>query len=361
MSRAALARVGGLVAVALGGLVGCQTVVAFDDVVERGAQCGDGIDNDGDGPFDCEDPACALAPACSGCGNGVPDDGEQCDDGNAIPDDGCSPDCTFDPCGNSAGDPGERCDDGNRDDTDSCPSTCQPAVCGDGFVHAGNEACDDGNADDTDDCPSTCNRARCGDGFVQAGAEACDDGNLATNDGCGPCVIERCGDGIAQTSRPLTQIAFRWLASSCTGPADIQFRITNSLGQTFEHVAQADAGSCTCAPPEGYRTVVAPATAVDVILNGPTQLTVDFSGPGHYLAWAVVSVYDQSETERPYLVYEGAPGVGLARASSLCTGGFDEDVPVTTATPVIPSFETCDDGNQTDRDGCDRNCTRGVQ
>lgn len=78
-----------------------------------------------------------------GCGNGLPDDGEECDDGNDVSNDGCEPDCTItcmtdddcvpldtsvcdgvDTCdvGTNTCVPGETldCDDGNDCTADSC-------------------------------------------------------------------------------------------------------------------------------------------------------------------------------------------------------------------------------------------------
>jgi hypothetical protein len=40
-------------------------VVSFKGAEETGAQCSDGIDNDGDGLIDCADPSCATAAACT--------------------------------------------------------------------------------------------------------------------------------------------------------------------------------------------------------------------------------------------------------------------------------------------------------
>ncbi len=97
-------------------------------------------------------------------------------------------------CGNGDPDPGEECDDGNTSNTDACVSGCADAECGDGFVRAGMEACDDANEDNTDACLTTCALAICGDGFVRAGMEECDDGNLETGDGCdGECQNETVG------------------------------------------------------------------------------------------------------------------------------------------------------------------------
>jgi cysteine-rich repeat protein len=59
------------------------------------------------------------------CGNGVVDPGEECDDGNLIPGDGCSPVCKLEVCGNSILDPGEECDDGNTNNGDGCDEFCK--------------------------------------------------------------------------------------------------------------------------------------------------------------------------------------------------------------------------------------------
>ena len=87
---------------------GCTVLTSFDQPVEQGAQCGDGVDNDGNGLMDGQEASCA--DACERCGDGHPDDGEQCDDGN-------------------------------QDDTDGCLTGCVLARCGDGHVQAGVETC----------------------------------------------------------------------------------------------------------------------------------------------------------------------------------------------------------------------------
>jgi cysteine-rich repeat protein len=132
-------------------------------------ECNNGIDDDNDGLFDCADDECTGKPGClecafecnpdpndcfggacdrfSGrcfafpefgttctltggepglcfdglcqtnnavCGNGLVEPGEQCDDGNPMPNDGCEPDCTISTCG------GLPCDDGNVCTVDLC-------------------------------------------------------------------------------------------------------------------------------------------------------------------------------------------------------------------------------------------------
>ncbi|MCY1053589.1 fibrinogen-like YCDxxxxGGGW domain-containing protein [Nannocystis sp. SCPEA4] len=64
------------------------------------------------------------------------------------------------------------------------------SVCGDGIPEGGEE-CDEG-ADNADDgaCTTACKLPTCGDGLLQAG-EVCDDGNPASDDGCVACQVPR--------------------------------------------------------------------------------------------------------------------------------------------------------------------------
>lgn len=109
-------------------------------------------------------------------------------------------------CGNGVVEPGEQCDNGagNNNDSAACTAECKDNVCRDGKVYVGVEACDDGNEVDTDGCTNACVRrprpkTSCGDSVVDEGEE-CDDANISNNDGCSDvCEIERCGDGIRQT------------------------------------------------------------------------------------------------------------------------------------------------------------------
>ncbi|HVK84313.1 MAG TPA: DUF4215 domain-containing protein [Kofleriaceae bacterium] len=70
----------------------------------------------------CHDAVC-ITP---GCGNGVVDGAEMCDDGNVALGDGCSADCLSDEtCGNGVLDFFEACDDGNHLSADGCSSACR--------------------------------------------------------------------------------------------------------------------------------------------------------------------------------------------------------------------------------------------
>jgi fibro-slime domain-containing protein len=193
-------------------------------------------------------------PDTTGCGDGLIQVGEVCDDGNSDPGDGCSADCTtveqdyacptpgqlcvsIVVCGDGVVNGAETCDDGDVTVGDGCSDTCQvepgwqcpspglpcfAAFCGDGII-AGNEECEDDDAVPTsgDGCSDTCQRefgfacglpgepchlTICNDG-IKEGDEPCDDGNDDIGDGCNPfCQVEptcsvgpctsNCGDGL---------------------------------------------------------------------------------------------------------------------------------------------------------------------
>ena len=222
------------------GCTGCRLDDCGNSVVTDGEQCDDGDTDNTDactnacvnascgdgfvqtGVEDCDPGAAGQTAACNwdctfaGCGDGLlntsfdpdgagPLTGEQCDDGNAIDDDGCTG-CRLDDCGDTVISDGEQCDDGDTDNTDACLSSCVNASCGDAFVQAGVEECDPGVAGQTASCNWDCTDAACGDGILNTdfdpdGAgpltgEQCDDGNGTADDGCTGCRLDDCGDGV---------------------------------------------------------------------------------------------------------------------------------------------------------------------
>ena len=158
-------------------------------------------------------PEClnAGAPALNAvCGNGYLEPGEDCDDNNTAPNDGCSVRCINEGsntlysapsvCGDGSVGIGEECEDGNIVSGDGCSSLCLRegsssvgAECGNGITAALGEDCDDGNLTNGDGCSAICLNegsitsslvyAVCGDGSVGLGEE-CEDGNTDSGDGC---------------------------------------------------------------------------------------------------------------------------------------------------------------------------------
>ena len=61
-------------------------------------------------------------------------------------------------CGNGRVDEGEACDDGNGIDDDGCSNACELNLCGDGIVNGPDEECDDGNDSNDDQCTNECTR-----------------------------------------------------------------------------------------------------------------------------------------------------------------------------------------------------------
>jgi cysteine-rich repeat protein len=163
--------------------------------VHPGEECDDGNNTPGDG---CEND-CTVTPFC---GNGIVEPPEECDDGNNTPGDGCENDCTLTPppdCGDGNVDPGETCDPPGSSaggNGNVCRGNC--TVCGDLVLNnAGVEECDDGNGINGDGCENDCTLTPfCGDGNLDPG-EACDDGNNIDGDGCeSDCTVTPfCGDG----------------------------------------------------------------------------------------------------------------------------------------------------------------------
>ncbi|NQY91832.1 MAG: hypothetical protein HRT46_09255, partial [Deltaproteobacteria bacterium] len=110
-----------------------------------------------------QDMGWALA---TGCGDGVLDVGEDCDDGNTLGGDCCSSSCTFETAGSTCTDDGDACT------TDTCDGagTCDHPAAADG------SACDDGIACTTGE---TCQAGAC-----VSSTPACDDGESCTVDTC---------------------------------------------------------------------------------------------------------------------------------------------------------------------------------
>jgi len=199
-------------------LAGCakgnkgEEPVCGNGIVEEGEECDEGAGNS-----DIQPDRCRRLCTAARCGDGTIDSAEECDDGNTADNDGCGSTCLREPgCGDGFLDAGEECDDGNDVNDDGCSSTCTyEFVCGNGVCETdwsetcplcpedccpcGDGVCDTGLGETCDLCHADC-CPDCGDGVLGAGEE-CDDGNTADGDGCSAACIDEdgqavCGNGL---------------------------------------------------------------------------------------------------------------------------------------------------------------------
>ncbi len=168
---------------------GCSAICLLEScgngVIDAGEQCDDGNAADGD---ECQHTC--LLPRC---GDNILDEGapyyEICDSGgdnSDAPDAACRPNCSPRRCGDHILDSGhgEQCDDGNIAPGDGCSTTCLLESCGNGVVDA-TEQCDDGNNTSGDGCQADCAFPRCGDGVVDLlSGEECDGASVIASVTC---------------------------------------------------------------------------------------------------------------------------------------------------------------------------------
>ncbi len=146
-------------------------------------------------------------------------------------------------CGDGVVDDGEQCDDGNSVDGDACTNACGHAACGDGVVEVGVEACDDGNSDEDDACTNTCALPTCMDRLKNGGETDidcgggcpadCVDGQVCDQaDDCASalCLLHQCVSAAyikASNTHPEANFGYGGLALSADGK-------TLAVGAYFE-------------------------------------------------------------------------------------------------------------------------------
>ncbi|MDD5306577.1 MAG: hypothetical protein PHU25_04575 [Deltaproteobacteria bacterium] len=175
-----------------------------DKGYENGDLCNDGLDNDGDGYIDCDDPSCASAPNCRDAGNDAGTDaGTDADTG---PDTDADSDADTDADTDTDTDADADTDTDSDADTDT--DTDSDTDTGDGGMDGSNDGGTDTTTDCTDsdacgtDCvicasptPSCVGGATCGcGGDTDCGSGAYCDPDAGPSGTCAGCAVDRhCG------------------------------------------------------------------------------------------------------------------------------------------------------------------------
>ena len=202
-----------------------------------------------------------------GCGNGIVDAGEECDDTNDVAGDGCDPNCTRTRCGNGRITDGEQCDDGNDTAGDGCSPGCVVEAgfsCTGEPSHCVNGCSGPAEAQSCCSCPVECNDGndctvndRCENGLVVGDRITCDDGNACTVDSCERgrgCVHQpiSCDDGAPCTTKtcdPQVGCKYTPQPGCCQQDEDCQNAETCDGTEECRHCVCAEGVNLPCCDP----------------------------------------------------------------------------------------------------------------
>ncbi|MEM9862204.1 MAG: DUF4215 domain-containing protein [Myxococcota bacterium] len=193
-----------------------------------------------------------ISEAVDGCGNGVINGSEECDDSGTTGA-GCAADCTI--------------EDGFICDVTDFVSTCIMPVCGNDMVEPG-EVCDDGNTDDDDGCQGDCQSAV----FTGSLLAAEDMSFQRLNTTCTEAGVDA-GDYLYDV------VSFNW-----AGAMDTSLRGVVSWAPSFDGFVHV------------YDSAFDPAMPLDRCIDGGDGFTTDTAGPFPATAGAdydfVISTFD---------------------------------------------------------------------
>ena len=282
------------------------------------------------------------------CGNSVPEDGEECDDGNDSDDDLCLTDCTL-ACGDGVVNAVETCDTGIADGEEgACPASCDDGTACTADVAAGSDcavtcmhspiaACVDGDgccapgctATNDDDCSATC-----GNGTLEAG-ETCEAGVGA---GC----PTSCDDTDACTMDALIGDPAMCTAECTTTPV----------------TACADGdGCCPSGCDSGSDDDCSASCGNGVLDPGETCEPGVGAGCPTSCDDGMVCTGDVLSGSGCMITCAHPPITACTNADGCCAPGCDatndDDCAPTCGNSVVEPGETCDDGNTIPDDGCD--------
>jgi cysteine-rich repeat protein len=192
-------------------------------------------------------------------------------------------------------------------------------------------------------------------------AEQCDDGNLDNGDGCdAQCRNETngfCGDGDPNSPgrNDATSVVFSWAAVDCDGTEN--YDVTLAINGVDVATVLGTQG-CVCGGGVQRYTVTDPTVLAS--LTGSDDTFELRAANGGNTVWAKVEVFTETNpTGDAFVFYERLPGDAAAESPIPC-GGIDYpvlDFGLVVGDPDVKAPFACDDGNLTDGDGCDANCT----
>ncbi len=259
------------------------------------------------------------------CGDSEPDAGEECDDGNTTPGDGCSATCTIEP--------GFLC-------TDAVAGQSSLNVIGDGSFEL-----NDGSWTISGWIAGRCNGALC---LGDPTANFASDGEFWVWVG-GVGDTPNSGSAVQTVALPAnaSTLTFDVLsAASGCGDSTINVQVNSAVQWSYEDQGN---GECITAAPFDYENV-----SIDISAFAGTTVTITLfgdyvpAGGGLNANW----FFDNFRIDVPLV--PPVPPVPSACSAVVCGDGLQAGIDPSLNGSTV---EACDDGNTTPGDGCSATCT----
>lgn len=277
------------------------------------------------------------------CGDGVLEVAETCDDGNLLPGDGCSLDCTAEAgwncegvicvpvCGDSLRVGAETCDDGNNIAGDGCSAACTTEG-------SSSELCDDAQDNDGDGL-ADCEDPDCAASCPAPGPEvACSDGIDNDGDSAADCADSDCDSSCALPDEEDCAVAGDEDSNGLADCADPACTCVCGDGVTQDDEQCDDGAENSDTAPDACRTSCSPAFCGDGVVDTGEECDGTSEGSG-------AACLDCTFTERP--------GCGDSDATIIAEVNrpvVEVNLPFSDASDDAPTDATCGTRGGTERD-----------